>query len=75
MSMRVVDLQRRGNSPRGEQLLELVQQGLGEQEHVRWNDTGHARITFAAEREDAREALAARLAALGEDWQEHILIL
>ena len=75
MSMKVVDLQRRGNSPRGEQLLELVQAGLEEQQRVRWNDSGHARITFGAEREDAREAVAARLSALGDDWQEHIVIL
>jgi hypothetical protein len=75
MSMRVVDLQRRGDSPRAEQLLELVQAGVDEEQRVRWNDSGHARITFGAEREDAREALAARFSALGDDWQEHILIL
>jgi hypothetical protein len=73
--MRVVDLQRRGDSPRAEELLELVQGGLDERERVRWNESGHARIAFGAERDDAREALAARLLALGEDWQEHILIL
>jgi hypothetical protein len=75
MSMRVVDLQRRGDSPRGEQLLELLQEGLPDQQRVRWNESGHARITFGAEREDAREALVARLDALGADWQEHIVIL
>ena len=75
MSMRVVDLQRRGDSPRAEQLLDLVQAGVSEEQRVRWNDSGHARITFGAEREDARESLAARFSALGDDWQEHILIL
>ena len=61
MSMRVVDLQRRGSSPRGEQLLELLQEGLPEQQRVRWNDSGYVRFTFGAEREDAREVLVARL--------------
>jgi len=75
MSMRVVDLQRRGDSPRGEQLLELVQGEFGDSQRVEWNESGHARIAFAAEREDAREAIAARLSALDADWQEHILIL
>jgi len=75
MSMRVVDLQRRGDSPRGEQLLELVQGDLEQSQRVQWNASGHARIAFPAEREDAREAIAARLSAVGADWQEHILIL
>jgi hypothetical protein len=75
MSMKVVDLQRRGDSPRADVLLELVQAGFEGSERVHWNDSGHARIVFGAEREDAREALAARLSAVGEDWREHILIL
>ena len=40
-----------------------------------WNDTGHARISLGRERDDAREYMADRLSALGDDWSDHIAIL
>jgi hypothetical protein len=75
MSMRLIDLQRRDDSARCEGLLDQLQGDLAEGERVRWDDTGHARIALGAEREDAREILAARLSALDENWREHIAIL
>jgi len=44
-------------------------------ERVRWDDSGHARIPLGRERDDAREAIAARLRELGDDWTDHIAIL
>ena len=73
--MKLIDLQRRGDSPRCEELLDRLQAELGVRDRVRWNDTGHARIALGAERDDAREAIAARLSALDEGWGEHIAIL
>ena len=75
MSMRTIDLQRRTTDERADELLDRLQSSLAEDQRVRWNESGHARIELGRERDDAREDLAARLAALGDDWTEHIAIL
>jgi hypothetical protein len=75
MGMRTIDLQRRTTDQRAEELLDRVQDTVPAAERVRWNESGHARIELAREREDAREHLAARFDALGDDWPEHIAIL
>ena len=75
MTMRTIDLQRRTTSERADELLDGLQSSLPEDERVVWNESGHARIELGREREDAREHLSARLAALGDDWAEHIAIL
>ena len=75
MSMRTIDLQRRTTSERADELLDRLQSSLAEDQRVRWNESGHARIELGRERDDAREDLAAQLAALGDDWTEHIAIL
>ena len=46
-----------------------------QEERVRWNETGHARVKVAQELEDARATVAARLAELGDDWADYIAIL
>jgi hypothetical protein len=56
-------------------LLDQLQSAVGEGERVRWDDSGHARISLGREREDAREAIAARLVELGDDWRDYIAIL
>jgi hypothetical protein len=73
--MRTIDLQRRAGSERAEELLDRLQSTVPEERRVRWNESGHARIDLAHEREDAREYLAAQLTALSPDWAEHIVIL
>jgi spore coat protein CotH len=73
--MRTVDLQRRVAGERADELLDRLQASVPEARGVRWDESGHARIELAREREDAREYLAAELDALGEDWIEHIAIL
>jgi hypothetical protein len=75
MGMRTIDLQRRTTGERADELLDRLQSAVGEDERVRWNESGHARIELGREREDAREHLAARLDALGDDWAQHIAIL
>jgi hypothetical protein len=75
MAMSTIDLQRRQPGPRADELLDQLQQTVAEDQRVRWNDSGHARIDLGREREDAREHLAARLQVLGDDWPEHIAIL
>jgi hypothetical protein len=75
MSMRTIDLQRRKPGPHADALLDGLQAAVAAEERVRWDASGHARISFGQEREDARETVAARLSALGEDWGEHIAIL
>jgi hypothetical protein len=75
MSMTTIDLQRRTPGERADELLDGLQAALAEDKRVRWNESGHARIDLGREREDAREHVAARLDALGEDWPEHIAIL
>jgi hypothetical protein len=75
MAMSTIDLQRRRPSQRADELLEQLQSSLGEDQHVRWNDSGHARIPLDRERDDAREYMAARLRELGDDWAGHIAIL
>ena len=76
MTIRTLDLQRRTDSERAVELLDRLQSSVAEDQRVRWNDTGHARIIeLGREREDAREHLSARLDALGKDWTEHIAIL
>ena len=61
MSMSTIDLQRRLRGPRAEELLDQLQSSVAEDERVRWNDSGHARIPLGRERDDARETIAARL--------------
>jgi hypothetical protein len=56
-------------------LLEQLQSSVAEGERVRWDDSGHARISLGREREDARDAIAARLVELVDDWRDHIAIL
>jgi hypothetical protein len=75
MTMRTVDLQRRQPGPRADALLAGLQATLAESERSGWDASGHARISLGHEREDAREAVAARLAALGDDWDQYIAIL
>jgi hypothetical protein len=75
MAMSTVDLQRRRPSRRADELLEQLQSSLAEDQRVRWNDSGHARIPVGRERDDAREYLVARLRELGDDWPDHIAIL
>lgn len=75
MTMSTIDLQRRRPGPRAEELLDQLQSSVAEEERVRWNDSGHARIPLGRERDDAREAVAAQLLELGDDWGDHIAIL
>jgi hypothetical protein len=75
MGMRTIDLQRRRPGRRADELLEQLQSSLPEDQRVRWNDSGHARIPLGHERDDAREYLAARLRELADDWADHIAIL
>ena len=75
MGMRMIDLQRRVASERADELLDRLQSSTPEDRRVRWNESGHARIELGRERDDAREYLAAQLAALGDDWAEYIAIL
>ena len=73
--MSIIDLQRRRSGPRAEQLLDGLQAPVAQEERVRWNETGHARVKVAQELEDARATVAARLAELGDDWADYIAIL
>jgi hypothetical protein len=75
MAMSTIDLQRRYPSQRADELLDQLQSSLAEDQRVHWDDSGHARIELGREREDARDYLAARLRALGDDWADHIAIL
>lgn len=75
MSMNAIDLQRRRPGRRADELLDQLQSSLAEDRRVRWNESGHARISLDRERDDAREHVAARLDSLGDDWAEHIAIL
>jgi hypothetical protein len=75
MAMAIIDLQLRQPGPRADELLERLQSALAVEDPVPWNDTGHARISLGRERDDAREYVAARLSALGDDWSDHIAIL
>ena len=75
MTMSTIDLQRRRPGPRAAELLDQLQGSAAESERVRWDDSGHARISLGRERDDAREAIAARLAELDDDWADYIAIL
>jgi hypothetical protein len=75
LAMSIIDLQRRQSGPRAEQLLDRLQSAVAKEQRVRWNETGHARLSVAQELEDARVTVAARLAKLGDDWPDHIAIL
>jgi hypothetical protein len=75
MTMSTVDLQRRRPGPRAAELLDQLQGSVAESERIRWDDSGHARISLARERDDAREAIASRLHEIGDDWPDHIAIL
>jgi hypothetical protein len=75
MSMRTIDLQRRLSGQRADDLLDRLQDSVPHERRVRWNESGHARIELGRERDDAREYLAAQLAALGDDWAQHIAIV
>jgi hypothetical protein len=73
--MRTIDLQRRLEGARADELLDRLQESVPEDRRVRWNESGHARIDVGYERDDAREFLAGQLDTLGDDWSEHIAIL
>jgi hypothetical protein len=75
LAMNIIDLQRRQPGPRAEQLLDRLQAAVAKQQRVRWNETGHARLSVAQDLEAARATVAARLAELGDDWPDHIAIL
>jgi hypothetical protein len=75
MTMSTIDLQRRRAGPRAEELLDQLQASVAEDERVRWDDSGHARIPLGGERDDARETMRARLLELGDDWADYIAIL
>ena len=75
MTMSTIDLLRRLPGPRAEELLDQLQSSVAEEQRVRWNDSGHARIPLGRERDDAREVVAAQLVELGADWGDHIAIL
>ena len=75
MTIRTIDLQRRLTGERADELLDRLQSAIPEDRRARWNESGHARIDLGRERDDAREHLAARLAALADDWAQHIAIL
>jgi hypothetical protein len=71
----IIDLQRRKPGPRADELLAALQAAVATDERVPWNESGHARLRFGQEIEDARITVAARLAELGDDWADHIAIL
>jgi hypothetical protein len=71
----IIDLQRRKPGPRADDLLAGVQAAVAPDERVRWNESGHARLRFGQELEQARVTVAARLTELGDDWADHIAIL
>jgi hypothetical protein len=75
MTMSTIDLQRRRPGPRAAELLDQLQTSVPESERIRWDDSGHARISLGRERDGAREAIASRLLELGDDWPDHIAIL
>jgi hypothetical protein len=73
--MSIIDLQRRRPGPRADELLDGLQAAVTPAERVRWNESGHARLRFSQEIEDARVTVAGRLTELGDDWVDHIAIL
>jgi hypothetical protein len=75
MTMSTIDLRRRRPGPRAAELLDQLQSSVAESERVRWDDSGHARISLGRERDDARAALTARIVELGDDWPDYIAIL
>jgi hypothetical protein len=75
MSMSIIDLQRRVEGERADELLAHLAAELPGDQPVAWNESGHARIELGREREDAREYLEARLSQLADDWAEHIAVL
>jgi hypothetical protein len=50
----LIDLQRRQPGPRADELLAGVQAAVAADEHVRWNESGHARLRVGQALEDAR---------------------
>jgi hypothetical protein len=75
MTMRTLDLQRRAAGERANELLDRLQSSVPKDQRVQWNESGHARLDLSHERDDAREFVAAQLAALDDDWAQHIVIL
>jgi hypothetical protein len=75
MTMSTIDLQRRREGTRADELLDQVQGSVADDERVGWDQSGHARIDLGHERDDGRETIAARLNELGDDWSDHIAIL
>jgi hypothetical protein len=73
--MSIIDLQRRQPGPRADELLDGLQSAVAKDEHVQWNESGHARLRVAGAVEDVRATVAAGLAAVGDDWADHIAIL
>jgi hypothetical protein len=74
-AMNIIDLQRRQPGPRADEFLAGLQATVAQDERVRWNESGHARLHVGQSLEHARITLAARLADLGDDWADHIAIL
>lgn len=74
-AMSIIDLQRRQPGERADELLDAIQTAAAENERVHWNETGHARLHVAGTVENVRAAVAERLAAVGDDWGDHIAIL
>lgn len=72
--MNVVNLQRRQDGPRADELLDALQASVPDAERVRWNESGHARLELGRA-PDARAALTERLDAIADDWPEHIAVL
>jgi hypothetical protein len=68
-------LQRRVAGSRADALLAAVQADVPEPQRARWNESGHARLVPSSLADDPREALAATLDRLAEDWTDHIAIL
>ena len=75
MTMSTIDLQRRLVGPRADELLDQLQRSISGHERVHWDETGHARIPLGRERDDAREAISARLGEIDDDWTDYIAIL
>jgi hypothetical protein len=75
MSMRTVDLQCRRPGAHADELLEALSAGLHVSQPARWDETGHARIEFGREHEDARELVEATLDRVSADWRDHVMLL
>jgi hypothetical protein len=75
MSMRTVDVQCRKPGARADELLDALSAQLRVPQPARWDETGHARVEFGREHEDARALVEAALDRVGSDWREHMMLL